>query len=145
MKGIRIMEKTVIIGMRGVTNMRNIVLTVLITVFLSIPLTVYSGVLDKPYTPTRQEWLELSITKIIKDRTDVWKLRISSMVWAREDDEGKAIYITISSSNGQDEPSSRVKQDYIDIVEGDVEGFIKRYQWAKDFEVSVQFDLLSNH
>ncbi len=110
-----------------------------------MPITVYSGVLDKPYTPTRQEWLELSITKIIKDRTDVWERRISSMVWAREDDEGKAIYITISSSNGQDEPSSRVKQDYIDIVEGDVEGFIKRYQWAKDFEVSVQFDLLSNH
>jgi hypothetical protein len=139
------MEKTVVVGMGGLANMRKTRLVILIAVLLSIPLSVYSGELDKPYTPTRQEWLELSITKIIKDRTDVWELRISSMVWAREVDKGEAIYITMSASNGQDEPKTRVKQNYIDIIEQDVEIFLERYQWAKDFEVYVQFDLLSNH
>ncbi len=133
------MEKIVIVVMEGVAYMKNIILALLVVALLFVPLAVYSGELDKPYTPTRKEWLELSIFKSIKVSTDAWRLRIKSSISAREEDGEVTINITMTASNGQDEPRPEVKQDYIDFIEQVVEGFLERYQWAKDFKVFVQF------
>ena len=103
--------------------------------FLSFPL--YAGELDKSYSPTRKEWLEMSIFQIIKIRTDVWERRISSLIWAKE--EENTIFITMTAANGEGEISRDARKEYIRIIKNDVEGFIKKYDWAKSLKVYVQF------
>jgi len=104
-------------------------------IFTSLP--VYSGELDKPYSPTREEWLELSITKVVKDRTDLWKQRIGSVIWVKE--EENTVFITLSSANGQEELKVDAQQKYVDIIKNDVENFNSKYNWAKKLKVHVQF------
>lgn len=101
-------------------------------------LPVYSGELDMSYSPTRKEWLEISIFKLIKDRTDSWKQRVSSMVWVRK--EENTIFITITSANGQEEIEKRAQNEYVDIIKKAVESFIEEYNWAKKLKVHVQFE-----
>ena len=98
---------------------------------------VQAGNLDTPYSPTKKEWLELSIFKLIKDRTDPWKQRIGTMVWFVEKDD--TIYITLTSSNGQDPLSKRAEQEYVEAIKSDVENFLKKYEWSKNLKTFVQF------
>jgi hypothetical protein len=111
------------------------VLLIMIIFFASLP--VYAGELDKPYSPTRKEWLEISISKVIKERTDPWKQRISSLVWVKE--EESTIFITLTSANGQEEIKIKVQNEYGDIIKKDIESFIKKYDWATKLKVHVQF------
>jgi hypothetical protein len=110
-------------------------LLILIILFISLP--SYSGELDKPYSPTRKEWLEISIFKAIKDRTDPWKQHISSVVWLKE--EENTIFITLTSANQQEEMKAKAQKEYVEIIQNDVESFIKKYDWAKKLKVHVQF------
>lgn len=106
-------------------------------IFLFGSLSAYSGELDKSYSPTRKEWLEMSIFKTIKDRTDSWKQRISSVVWLKE--EENTIFITLTSANQQEEMKAKAQKEYVEIIQNDVESFIKKYDWAKKLKVHVQF------
>jgi hypothetical protein len=117
--------------------MKKFIFILLIWIIFVASLPVYSGELDKPYSPTRKEWLEISISKLIKDRTDAWKQRVSSMIWIKE--EENTIFITITSENGQEEIKTRAQKEYIDIIKKDVETFIKKYDWSKKLKVHVQF------
>lgn len=117
--------------------MKNLKFILLIAIIFGTWLPVYSGELDMPYSPTKKEWLEISISKVIKDRTDAWKQRVSSIVWAKE--EEKTIFITLTSANGQEELKLEAQNTYIDIIKKDVENFIKKYDWAKILKVYVQF------
>ena len=105
--------------------------------FLSIPLYLHAGELDKPYSPTRKEWLEISIFNNIKIRTDSWNRRISSLVWVKEKEN--TIFITLTLANGEDELSEQARSEYVSRIKNDVMGFIERYDWAKDLKVYVQF------
>jgi hypothetical protein len=91
--------------------MKNLLLIFVITTIFCTALPAHSGDLDKPYTPTRKEWLEMTVFKTIKVRTDPWKQRISSIVWVKE--EENTIYITLTSANGQDEIEKRAQNEYI--------------------------------
>jgi hypothetical protein len=109
-----------------------------IAVFLLILCTpAYTGELDKPYSPTRKEWLEIAIFKVIKDRTDVWKQRIGFIIWAKE--EEKTVYITLSPASGQEPLSKEAEKQYVETVKRDVEELLKRYEWSKKLKVFVQF------
>lgn len=98
---------------------------------------IVAGELDKPYNPSRKEWLEVSIFKIIKDRTDVWKQRIGLTVWVKEE-EG-TIFITISSANGEEPMKNEAIQEYIKYIKSDVSEFIKKYEWSSKLKVYVQY------
>ena len=60
---------------------------------------VYAGDLDKPYSPTRAEWLHLSIFKLIKLQTDAWEQQIAFEITISE--EYNTVDIALSSSIGQ--------------------------------------------
>ncbi len=96
-----------------------------------------AGELDKPYSPSRKEWLELSLFKVIKDRTDLWKTRIGFVVWVKEE-EGK-IFITVSSANGEKPPGEEAIRGYLKVIRADVVDFIREYEWSRDLEVHVQY------
>lgn len=117
--------------------MRKIIFILMFTTIFFTSLPVYSGELDKPYSPTRKEWLEISIFKAIKVRTDPWKQRISSIVWVKEAEN--TIFITLTTANGQDEIKKKAQNEYVDIIKKDIESLIKEYDWACKLKVHVQF------
>jgi hypothetical protein len=117
--------------------MKKFIFILLIWAIFVASLPVYSGELDKAYSPTRKEWLEISISKLIKDRTDAWKQRVSSMIWVKEQEN--TIFITITSANGQEELKPNAQNEYVDVIKKDVESFIKEYGWAKGLKVHVRF------
>lgn len=117
--------------------MKKFMLTLLIGTIFFMTTPVYSGELDKAYSPTRKEWLEMTIFKTIKVRTDPWKQRISSIVWVKE--EENAIYITLTSANGQDEIEKKAQNDYIETIKKDIETVIKEYDWARKLKVHVLY------
>lgn len=117
--------------------MNKVIFILLITTIFFTSLPVYSGELDKPYSPTKKEWLEISIFKAIKVRTDPWKQRISSIIWVKEVEN--TIFITLTSANGQDEIKKKSQDEYVDIIKKDIESLIKEYDWASKLKVHVQF------
>jgi hypothetical protein len=104
---------------------------------LLFSMSTFAGNLDKPYSSTRKEWLEISIFKVIKDRTDPWRERIGFLVWVRE--EENTVFITLTSANGQEPLTKETENKYLNIVKGDVEEFIRNYSWSKSLKVFVQF------
>lgn len=98
---------------------------------------LYAGELDESYNPTRKEWLELSLFKIVKDRTDSWNLRINSAVLLKED-EGE-IYVTLTTASGGGVPDRKTMVRYIEIVNKDIQEFIKTYSWSKALKISIHF------
>jgi hypothetical protein len=118
-------------------DMKNFIFILLIATLFCTVLPANSGELDKPYSPTRKEWLEISIYKTIKGRTDPWKQRISSLVWVIEADN--TIYITLTSANGQDEIEKKTQNEYVDTIKKDIETLIKEYEWASKLKVYVQY------
>ena len=108
----------------------------LIFLFL-LPVQSYSGELDKPYSPTRKEWLQSSIFQHIKTRTDPWKQRISSIVWIKEKEN--TVFITLTSANGQEPLPKESTQNYVEIIKKDVETLLKEHDWSKELQVFVQF------
>ena len=117
--------------------MNKVIFVLLITTIFFTSLPVYSGELDKLYSPTKKEWLEISIFKSIKVRTDPWKQRISSIVWVKEAEN--TIFITLTSANGQDEIKKKSQDEYVGIIKKDIESLIKEYDWASKLKVRVQF------
>ena len=113
------------------------VILITISFILIFSLSTYGGDLDKPYSPTRKEWLEMSIFKLIKIRTDPWKQRIGFSVWVVEKEN--TVFLTLTSANGQEELTKEQEDTYVKIVKGDVESFLKEYEWSKNLKVFVQF------
>lgn len=117
--------------------MKNLILILMSLAIFLTSLPVYSGELDKPYSPTKKEWLEMSIFKAIKVRTDPWKQRISSIIWVKESEN--TIFITLTSANGQDEIKKKSQDGYVGTIKKDIESLIKKYNWASKLKVHVQF------
>lgn len=120
--------------------MKKMILTTLIALMIStcVPVSYAAeNLLDKPYSPTRQEWLQSSIFQSIKIGTDAWRQRISSIIWVVEKEN--TVYITLTSANGQDILDTEAKQNYILSVKNIVESVLSKYEWSKNLKVSVQF------
>jgi len=96
---------------------------------------VYAGDLDKPYSPTRAEWLHLSIFKLIKLQTDAWEQQIAFEITISE--EYNTVDIALSSSIGQGGLSQVAETWYVKTVKGSVEALLKEYDWAKNLKVYV--------
>ena len=90
--------------------------------------------LDKPYSPSRQEWLELSAFKTIKVLTDPWETRIHSLIWIKQN----TVFVTITEANGEKPISASSQSQYISLVESALESLIGDYEWAKNMKVHVQ-------
>ena len=118
-------------------HMKVFTLCIILIAFLITCIPVYSGELDKPYSPTRKEWLEISIFKLIKTKTDVWQRRIGFMIGVNE--EANTIYITLSSANDQDPQSDESKQRYVKTIKKTIELLLQDYEWSKNLKVFVQF------
>lgn len=97
----------------------------------------YSADLNKPYNPTKKEWLEISIFKAIKTQTDPWKRRISFITWVKE--EENTVYITLSQANGQGAIEQYTINRYLEFVEKNVENVLQKYDWSKDMKINIQF------
>jgi hypothetical protein len=96
-----------------------------------------SSDLDKPYSPSRKEWLELTTFKTIKDLTDPWQTRVSSMILVKEKEN--MVIITLTEANGEDPLSSSSKSEYVTMVKNAIESLLKSFEWAKGMTVRVQF------
>ena len=105
-------------------------------IFVSLPLS-YASELDKPYSPTRKEWLEISIFKVIKDNIDAWDRRLSSIVWVKEKEQ--TIFITLTLANGEEIINKNSEKIYIERIKNAVEDLIREYDWANSMSVFVQF------
>ena len=113
------------------------VILITISFILLFSLSTYAGDLDKPYSPTRKEWLEISIFKVIKDRTDPWRTRIGILVWVVEKEN--TVFITLTSANGEEPLTKEAENIYVETVKSDVESFLKGYGWSKNLKVFMQF------
>ena len=93
--------------------------------------------LNKAYSPSRKEWLELTTFKTIKGLTDPWQTRVSSIIWVEEKEN--TVFITLTEANGEDPLSSSSKSDYVTMVKNAIESLLKSFEWAKGMTVHVQF------
>lgn len=107
----------------------------LLTLLLSV--TAFAEGLNESYTPSRKEWLEITIFKAIKDKTDPWKQRIGFMVWVGEKEN--TVFVTVTQSNGQDEMTEKSEKNYVDTIKKEIEQVIQRYEWSKGLKILVQF------
>jgi hypothetical protein len=87
------------------------------------------------YTPTRKEWLELSLFKKIIEVTDLWEKRIGVQVVVFPKEETIAIVLT--ASNGQEQLSQTVCVNYKEIIRMIVDEHIKQYDWEKGTKVEI--------
>lgn len=110
-------------------------LGVLLALLLSF--SAFAEGLNEPYTPTRKEWLEISIFNAIKDRTDPWKQGIGFIVWVVEKEN--TVFVTLTQANGQDEMKEESEKNYVDTIKKDIEQVLQRYEWSKDLKIFVQF------
>jgi hypothetical protein len=94
---------------------------VLLFLFSSI-VPGYTGDLDKPYSPTRKEWVEISTFRAVKNATDAWQHRISSVIWVKEKES--TIFITLTSANGQAKLSQKAIDKYVSMVKNAIETLI---------------------
>jgi len=110
---------------------------ILVAIFIIFSASSHAGDLDKPYSPTRKEWLEMSIFKLIKIRTDPWQQRIGFLVWVVEKEN--TAFITLTSANGQGDLTKEQQDTYVKNVRGDIESFLEEYKWSINLKVFVQF------
>lgn len=88
------------------------------------------------YSPTRKEWLELSLSRQITRVTDLWERRIGVVVVVFPKEESIAVVLT--ASNGQENLSSTVCANYTSIIRKIADDHIKQYGWAKGVKVEIR-------
>jgi len=122
--------------LKSISSKLGVVLIAISFIFL-FSLATHAGDLDKPYSPTRKEWLEISIFKLIKIRTDSWQQRIGFLVWVVEKEN--TVFITLTPGSRQMPLEKEKEKFYVKIVKSDIESFLKQYEWSKNLKVHVQF------
>jgi len=115
---------------------RTAIIGILLVIISGLATPLISGELDKPYNPSRREWLELTLFKLIKDKTDLWNTRVGFTLWVIEKDG--EILITISEANGQEPFNDSARANYVKDIKSAVESFIQKFEWAKNLDVIVQ-------
>jgi len=115
--------------------MKKIIMLLISCVLLTGDL--YAGDLDKPYTPTRREWLVESISSELNYRTGFWAKRYAFTILIHDDEDLVSIGFTVANS---EESLNNEQQAYlIQLVKGIVRGVLDQYEWAKEMKVFVTF------
>lgn len=111
----------------------------IVSILLVLALTTpcLSSDLSKSYTPTRKEWLEIQIHNRVKHLTDIWKSRIAFAYAVYPEDN--QIIVTITSPNGQPKLRDETQIEYMKAVKQTLKNLVKRYRWANELTIKVQF------
>ena len=96
-----------------------------------------SADLDAPYTPTRAEWLRVSLAETIKISTDSWALRVRVMVTIVN--KNQQVLITLKPADGEKKPTKEQRDAAVASVTEIVKRTLGSYAWSKDLEVRVSF------
>jgi len=116
--------------------MRLFNLTLGLATFVLAVSTVSATDWNAQYSPTRKEWLELSLSKQIIEVTNLWEKRIGVNVVVFQKEE--TIAIVLDTSNGQADFSPTVCANYAGMVRKIADDHIKQYGWAKGVKVEVR-------
>lgn len=116
--------------------MRRLNLTLVVAALVSTISAASAADWSAQYSPTRKEWLELSLSKRIADVTDLWERRIGVGVAVFPSE--KIISIVLAAANGQESLSSTNCANYIGVIRKIADGHIKKYGWAKGAAVEIR-------
>ncbi len=87
------------------------------------------------HTPSRKEWIEVSLAKEVSKVTGLWEKRVTVNVMVIEKTE--TIVIVLGFANGQIEVSPAVCADYIATTRRIAEQYVQQYPWAKQAKIDV--------
>ena len=93
--------------------------------------------LSAPYSPTRSEWLQSTLYRQVTQVTDSWRRRVGVSVIVIQKDQ--QLVVTITSANGQAEPTQQERASYVNIVESISKSVVANFDWAKEIKIVVQF------
>ena len=113
------------------------ILTCAALAFTAPLLPVDAADLGAAYAPTRAEWLQVELSRVLSSWTGTWDRRLTASVAVFTGDG--AIVVTLAAANGQTQPRAEVQARYIEAVKEMTQGVLKRYDWAKDLKLTVQF------
>lgn len=98
---------------------------------------VKAGDLYADYTPTRWEWLEVSLTQAIVPWVGIWSHRVSVLVVVNP--RSGEVFITLTSANGSPSLSDKAQAEYLKTARTRAEAVLARYDWASGVKLIVQF------
>ncbi|WOB06960.1 hypothetical protein [Piscinibacter gummiphilus] len=93
--------------------------------------------LNATYSPTRGEWLRVTLLSSIQEQSNLWRERVAVVVLIDAKENTASVSITLA--NGQPEPSPALKERYVQAVRAIAAGILERHSWAKDVKLLVQF------
>jgi hypothetical protein len=93
--------------------------------------------LSAPYSPSRAEWLQVTLYDRITQTTDLWQRRVGVAVVVFPQEQ--QVSVVISNADGQPAPTEQERAFHVRHVEKLVKGLLSDHEWAKDLKVAVNF------
>lgn len=93
--------------------------------------------LSQSYTPSRAEWIEMALHKVVSEAVSPWELRTS--VFTKYFPGENTIFVSVRASKGENPPTEVEKSGYVSFIRFHVDPVVKKYPWAKDVKVLVEF------
>jgi hypothetical protein len=119
--------------------MKAIILLWVVAGLISFSCMSFAADLNQPYAVTRQEWLEYDLFKSLKTETDAFKDRLALRITIEKDKTNTDnIRIAIFVPNAENISGETLRQyrDHIRSVAGSI---LKKYPWAKDIKLMVNY------
>lgn len=97
-----------------------------------------SADLDLPYTPTRQEWLEVVVRLRVQHAIDYAAARVlvNAVIVTPK---AETIYVSVATATGEPVQSSEEEARILKLVHDLVQHEMKKYQWARGIAVKASF------
>ncbi|HAN20129.1 MAG TPA: hypothetical protein DCP51_00375 [Clostridiales bacterium] len=109
----------------------------IVIIFVLIGQISYAEDLNKPYIPTRAEWLEYCIHKDIVKTTQVWELRYCDII--KIDEKNNDVIVGISLPNKAETLNKEQQEWTIKIIKNIVKSTLDQFDWAINLKVHVHF------
>lgn len=103
----------------------------------AVPAAVQTNELDKPYAPTRKDWLELSVPLFLQAEVSAWSQKPDYSVVIN--DAAHTIEVSLRCSK----PTVGCRfymQESSEALKAHLEGYLRRYDWAKNLKVAVSVE-----
>jgi hypothetical protein len=104
---------------------------------LLLPSFTLATTLDSPYTPSKSEWLRLSLLVALYERASVWRRRVGFLVAVNGKE--KTVIVTVGLANGEPEPAQTAVANYEADVKAICASVLERHDWARGLTLSVKF------